>query len=165
MKIILFLLVFLASNIVVASSCNRECRAFSEAEKRMVAIDKCSINCPVDHIPNCYCGIYNTAICSCSTPPKPDPIQEQIKANSGYCVNVYYYKYQGNWWWDYHTHWKLCMTRENGGEECGMLDKTVYITDKPGLAQYSMVLNCVNMEQILNMEHDGNIEQCGCQFK
>lgn len=160
-KLILTLLLpIFFMDVAAAGSCNKECRAFSEAEDKHIVVDNCSITCPSDYIPRCYCYL-NTARCSCYKPPKPlPPLEDRLEA--GYCVKIYHYKW---WWFQSNTNWTVCVTTENGPHgECDILHKRIDINNFQDFTQYPMVTDCFDIERIRSMKHDKTELQCGCRI-
>ena len=84
-KLILSLLLSLFfMEVATASGCSKECKAFSEHEKRHIVVDKCSTTCPSGYVPDCYCW-NNKANCSCYR-PEPNLMDDAINGNLSYCV-------------------------------------------------------------------------------
>ena len=167
-KLLLSLLLSLfLMDIAVASSCNRECKAHSNIENRFVVTDRCSITCPADYVPSCYCW-NNVANCSCSK-PRPsveERLAEKKKASPGYCVKIYHYKEQKlRWWFDIPGYWDVCVTTQNGFYgDCDLLKRTIYIENAHDFEQYPMVRNCFGRDRIFAMKHDQTLVEC-CPFK
>ena len=148
MRSLLFLLIFLVSNVAVAGSCNGECRT-----EKGVVWNKCTVSCPADMVASCGC---KSCYCSHPSPPAPKP--------SGYSVNIYHYRYQGNWIFDQHTHWTICVTSDNNrtGRECDLINAR--ITDGRKFRLFPLVTDCVG-DNAYKVPHDDKLIQGGCKFK
>ncbi|MBE9562186.1 MAG: hypothetical protein IMF12_04910 [Proteobacteria bacterium] len=143
MRSLLFLLMFLVSNVVVAGSCNGECR------NEGVVTSRCTVNCPSDMIASCSCGF-----CYCKIPP-----DRPAKA-TGYSIELYHYRWQKKWFFDDHTHWTICITEDNSTDECALLNTR--ITDGRDFWKYSLVTNCLGNS--IKMNHDEK-RIVACKFK